>query len=134
MSKIDPTVKKETLYIGSVTLILSIFMQGVFLVLRSWDYTVLLGNILGGGIAVLNFLLMGISVQKAVTENEKDAAGTMKLSQSLRMLMLFAVAALGALMSVFNTAATLIPLFFPRTAIFIRSFLMKKGKEEKADE
>ena len=130
MNKIDPTVKKETLFIGAVTLILSVFMQGVFLVLRYWSYTVLLGNLLGGLAAVLNFFLMGISVQKAVMKDEKDAASTMKLSQSLRMVMLFAATALGVLLPVFNTAAAVIPLFFPRIAIFIRTFLIKKGKEK----
>ena len=135
MNKTDPTVKRETAFIGSITLILSLFMQGVFLVLRQWDVTVLFGNLLGGAVAVLNFFLMGISVQKAVAKEEKDAANTMKLSQGLRMLMLFAAAALGALLPVFNTAAVLIPLFFPRIAVFIRTFLIKKEKREgKADE
>ena len=71
MKKIDPTVLKETKYIALWVLIFSALMQAVFLVLRAWDYTVLLGNLLGGGVAVLNFLLMGITVQNALQKEEK---------------------------------------------------------------
>ena len=55
MKKIDATVLKETKYILFWALILSALMQAVFLIIRQWDYTVLLGNLLSGGSAVLNF-------------------------------------------------------------------------------
>ena len=35
--KIDPTVKKETLFVGAVTLVLSMLMQSVFLIIGRWD-------------------------------------------------------------------------------------------------
>ena len=50
----------------------------------------------------------------------------MRASQSIRMVILFAVAALGAMLDVFNTAAVLIPLFFPRIAIAFQPLLEKK--------
>ncbi len=68
---IDPTVKKESLYIASVTGILSLLLQAGFLIARHWDYTVLLGNLLGGVTAAGNFFLMGITVQK-VTETSDE--------------------------------------------------------------
>ena len=75
MKKIDPTVVKETVYITAFTIIFSMLMQAVFLIVQKWDYTVLLGNLLGIIAVVLNFLLMGITVQNAVLKEEKDADG-----------------------------------------------------------
>ena len=124
--KIDKTVKRETLYIAAVTGILSVLMQAVFLVAGWWDYTVLTGNLLGGGVAVLNFFLMGLSVQTAVTKEEKDAATFMKGSQALRNAMVLVAGVLGAALAVFNIWATLIPLFFPTIGVRVRPLI---GKE-----
>ena len=102
-------------------------MEAVFLIIGKWSLPVLLGNLLGGCMAVLNFFLLGLTVQKAVTKEEKEAKDAMKVSQSLRMLMLFATAALGALLPVFNIFATLIPLLFPRIAIALRPVFDRKS-------
>ena len=125
LKKIDPTVKKETIYIASVTGILSLLLQAGFLIARHWDYTVLLGNLLGGVTAVGNFFLMGITVQKAVQKEKKPASDLMKFSQTTRMLMQLVVAVLGFALPCFNGYATILPLFFPRIAIMIRPFLDK---------
>ena len=73
MKKIDATVKKETLFIAAFTLIFSAVMELVFLLLDYWSYKVVLGNLLGFTAAVLNFFLMGYTVQKAVLLEEKEA-------------------------------------------------------------
>ena len=118
--KIDRTVRRETGYIAVCTGLLSLVMEAVFLIIRKWTAGVLLGNLLGGCAAVLNFFLMGITVQKALDRSEEDAAKTVKISQSLRMVMLFAVAALGVALPVFNPVSSLLPLLFPRIAIALR--------------
>lgn len=117
MKKIDETVLKETKFIALSVLILSALMQAVFLIMGEWRLPVLWGNLLGGGFAVLNFLLMGLTVQKAVGLDEKEAKNTVKVSQAYRTLLMFGVAALGVTLSCFNDWATIIPLFFPRIAI-----------------
>ena len=127
MKKIDPTVVKETAYITVFTIIFSMLMQAVFLIVQKWDYTVLLGNILGIVAVVLNFLLMGITVQNAVLKEEKDAKNLMKLSQTGRLFMMFVFALVGYLVPVFNAIAVVIPFLFPRIAIMLRPFFMKKG-------
>ena len=132
MKKIDATVLKETRYILLWVLLLSALMEAVFLIVGSctsffsWDYTVLLGNLLGGAAGVLNFLLMGITVQRALTKDEKEAKTAMKLSILYRFLLLVAVALVGALVPCFNIFAVLIPLFFPRIAIAFRPLFDKK--------
>lgn len=119
-SKINEVVLKETKYIGTVVLILSILTQGIFLIIGKWDYTVIFGNILSGAAAVLNFLLMGITIQGATEGDEKQGRNKMKTSQILRTFMLFAVAAFGCALPCFNTVTVLVPLFFPRIAIAFR--------------
>ena len=137
MRKVDPTVIKETLYIAVGTLILSVIMQAVFVIIRQWDYTVLLGNLMSWAAGVLNFFLMGLTVQKSVGQEPKQAATTMRLSQMGRLLFMFVIAMLGALLPCFNIWATLIPILFPRIIIFIRGLLIKKegarsgGNDEK---
>jgi cobalamin synthase len=125
-NKIDSVVIKETAYIGVWALILSAAMQAVFLLLGKWEYTVLLGNILGAGAAVLNFFLMGITVQIAVVKEEKEARQTVKTSQSLRMLLLILILVLALVFPCFNPIAAVIPLLFPRIAIIFRQLFDKK--------
>lgn len=130
MQKTDTTVKRETVYIGIAVAVLSALLQAVFLIIGKWDYTVLTGNLLSGFFAVLNFFLMGRTVQSAVLKEEKEAKTAIKASQSLRLVMLFAVAAVGVLLPCFHTLAVLIPLLFPRIAIALHPLFHKQIDKE----
>lgn len=125
--KIDKTVIKETKYIASFVVIFSVLMQAIFLIISKWNYTVLLGNLWGAAVAVGNFFLMGIFVQKAVAQDEKDARQTVKASQSLRMVCIFLLIVIGILIfkQTPSRVAMLIPLVFPRISIAIRPFIDK---------
>ena len=125
MPKLDPTVRQETVYIASLVLIFSVLMQAVFLLIGKWDYTVLLGNVLSAVAAVGNFLLLGLTVQRAVAKEEKDARQLMKLSQTYRLLGLLVVAVIGFALPVFHPLAVVIPLLFPRIAIAMRPLFKK---------
>lgn len=120
------TVKRETLYISAWELVLSAIMQAVFLLLGRWDITVLLGNLLGGSAAVLNFFLMGLTVEKSLDKEEKEARKFMQLSQTARSFMLFLAAIFGAVLDCFNIISSLLPLLFPRFAVQLRMFTVKK--------
>ena len=109
--------------------LLSGVMQAVFLIIGKWNYTVLLGNLLSSTVSVINFLLMGLTVQKAVGKEEKEAKQVMKASQSLRLILIFLVALIGVLAPYFSTGATLIPLFFPRIAVSFRPLFFEKGEK-----
>ena len=126
MKKVDSTIIKETVYILAFTLIFSVLMQAVFLIIGKWNYTILLGNLLGGLAAVGNFFLMGLSVQSALGKDEKDAKSPMKVSQMLRTLLLFIVAVVGHVAPCFNLLAVVIPYIFPRIAIALRPLFEKK--------
>ncbi len=135
IKKIDKAVIKETLYIGAWILILSAIMQAVFLIIGKWDYTVLLGNLLSGVMGIINFFLLGLTVQRAVNSGDvKYAKNLMRMSQGLRLLMMLGVAILGAtLPKVFNLWATLIPILFPRIAMVFRQLLLRKEEKEVSD-
>lgn len=125
--KVTEAVKRESIYVAIWVGVLSLLMEAVFLICGWWETGVLLGNILGGAAAVLNFFLMGLSVQKAVEKDEKEGAKIMKLSLTGRNFMLLAVALCGAIIPVFNMWAVLIPLLFPRIGINFRGLLERRG-------
>ena len=133
MNKIDKTVKKETLFVIEVSLILSVLMQAVFLIIQKWDYTVLTGNLLGFFGACGNFFLMCLSIQSLVNKDEKDAKKRMQLSQAGRMLLLFGIVVLGVVLDCFNTIALVIPILFPRIAVAIRQTMINKTKDNETE-
>lgn len=126
--KINKTVIKETKYITFFVIILSVLMQSVFLIISKWNYTVLLGNIYGGVIAVLNFLIMGIYIQKAVNQDEKEAKQTVKFSQSLRFAAIVLFVCIGVVIPFFNWITVVLPLVFPSVAIYLRPLIDKNVK------
>lgn len=130
MKGIDPVVKKETKYIAAWVLVLSALLQAVFLIIGRWDASVLLGNVLSGVAVVANFFAMAMTVSRAVDKDKKDAAQMMKLSSTARLLVLFIVVIVGALLDCFNLWTVLIPLLFPRIAIAFRSLWDKKQAKE----
>lgn len=126
LDKIDPTIKRDTRYIAMVVVLLTVLMEAVFLIIGKWDMTVLFGGLLGAAVAMLNFFLMAMTVQNSLAKDEKDARGAMKVSHSMRMLMLVVVCAIAALLpQVFNLAAVVIPLLFPSIGARLHGVLMK---------
>ncbi len=127
MKKVDPAIIKETKYLAVWVGVLSVLMHAVFLILRRWDYTVLLGNLLGGIAALGNFFLMGLSVQKALGKDEKGAKSAMKVSQAYRTLLVLVLVILGVVLPWFDTVAVILPIFFPRIGIAFRPLFDKRG-------
>ena len=130
---IQPAVKKETKNVALYTLSGVVLMWIVFFILHMiipekvvFDYTVILGGLGGGFIAVLNFFLLGLTVQKvASTEDEEIARKFMKSSYSRRMLLqgVWVMAAIAA--PVFQFVAGMIPLLFPGAGIKIVGIIKK---------
>ena len=126
MLKSDPTVKKEVRYIAVTTLLFGVLQQAVFLILGKWDLAVLFGGIYGWAAALGNFFLMCLSVQKAVSQEEKDAKNTLRISQSARFLALFLMAMAAYFIPFVNTVSAVIPYLFPRFAIALIPILRKQ--------
>ena len=126
MVKTDSAVYRETKYIAVFCAVLSVLMQAVFVAIKRWDYTVLLGNLLSLFAAVANFYLMGVSLEKALSSEKREAEKIMRASQSFRNIGIFIAVAIGVVLPYFNTVATILPVFFPRVAVAFRPLFKEK--------
>lgn len=135
---VDKVVKQETLNIAKGLLICSIITMLVYLVIGQFSLAVLLGSLYGCAITLLNFFLMGITVQNvAHTADEKMAKKKMQFSYSMRQLGLLLLVGLGMYISVeyhiFHWLPILIALIYPRLIIGVMSIINKKGQVKRGD-
>ena len=129
--KLQPAVKTETGRIAIATGVGILVMYAVFfclhMVVPNWapfDIKVILGGIGGFIVAVVNFLWMGITVQKVASmDDEKEARAAMGVSYRNRVLLLLLWGILGFVVPVFNVAAVLITLFIPTLFIKLRGII-----------
>ena len=124
--KMDPVIRRDISYMAMVVVILTVLMEAVFLIIGQWNITVLWGGLLGAATAMLNFILMALAIQKSLSKEEKEAKGAMKVSHSMRMLMMVVICAIAALLpGTFNVVAVLVPLLFPSVGARLHSLLIK---------
>lgn len=131
---VQPAVKKETKRVVGMTGIGLILMWILFAVLHfampdkvPLDYTVFLGGIGGGAVAVLNFFLMGLAVQKAASASDEGTARMkLKASYSQRFLMQILWVILAIVAPCFHFVAGIAPLLFPGTGIKIMGIFHNK--------
>lgn len=131
---VQPAVKKETKRVVGMTGIGLILMWILFAVLHfampdkvPLDYTVFLGGIGGGAVAVLNFFLMGLAVQKAASASDEGTARMkLKASYSQRFLMQILWVILAIVAPCFHFVAGIAPLLFPGTGIKLMGIFHNK--------
>ena len=134
LDNVQPAVKKETKRIIKITIVGLILMGILFAVLHfampdkvPLDYTVFLGGIGGGAVAVLNFFLMGLAVQKAASASDEGTARMkLKASYSQRFLMQILWVILAIVAPCFHFVAGIAPLLFPGTGIKIMGIFHNK--------
>lgn len=129
MKKNEP-IYQEMRSLSPYFLIISGVYLCVTLVLcfaMNFDYTLPVGAVYGTAVAALNFLLLGKTAQKALRKRSEKAANTyMSTMYAVRYLGLFAMLTLGALAPFISLITAIIPLFFPKLAIMIRTFIRKE--------
>ncbi len=106
-------------------------MLAVFALLGHFNNRVLLGGVVGGIIALLNFFFMALFAAIAADRAEQDdVAGGQKLVQlsyPVRMLVLAAILFACAKSGLFNLLALVLPFVFVRPTIMIAGFFGKRG-------
>ena len=125
LENVQPAVKKETKRVVMITGAGLILMWILFAILHftmpdkvPFDYTVILGGIGGGVIAVLNFFLMGLAVQKAASAiDEGTARMKLKASYSQRFMMMILWVIVAIVAPCFQFVAGIAPLLFPGTGL-----------------
>ena len=134
LNNVQPAVKNETKRVVKITAVGLILMWILFAVLHftmpdkvPLDYTVFLGGIGGGAVAVLNFFLMGLAVQKAASASDEGTARMkLKASYSQRFLMQILWVILAIVAPCFHFVAGIAPLLFPGTGIKIMGIFHNK--------
>ena len=134
LDNVQPAVKKETKRVVKITAVGLILMWILFAVLHftmpdkvPLDYTVFLGGIGGGAVAVLNCFLMGLAVQKAASASDEGTARMkLKASYSQRFLMQILWVILAIVAPCFHFVAGIAPLLFPGTGIKIMGIFHNK--------
>nr|WP_295266330.1 hypothetical protein [uncultured Blautia sp.] len=125
LENVQPAVKKETKRVVMITGAGVILMWILFAILHftmpdkvPFDYTVFLGGIGGGVIAVLNFFLMGLAVQKAASATDEGSARMkLKASYSQRFMMMILWVIIAIVAPCFQFVAGIAPLLFPGTGL-----------------
>lgn len=125
-------VKKEAGYIAAGTVLLSALVQIVWAICLEYDRSVFIGGLWGGAVAIINFVLMGIAVQKMANETDQmSAKRRMQASYQFRMMLIILTTVLAVIIPGVNWVMAAISLFFPRLTILVmplfRPDLRKKG-------
>lgn len=130
---LQPAVKKETTRILIGTGVLTALMAVVFYVLHRltpesvpFDYKVILSALIGWLVAVANFFLMAVAVQRVTGVDSEDRARQMfTMSFRYRMMLQLVWAILALTVPVLNGAAGIIPLLFP--SLIIKAMGIRSG-------
>ena len=130
--KPDRTVIRQTARVAAGVFALVAVMLAVYAVLGRLNARVALGGIYTGALTVLNFFIMGLTVQGVTNRaaekerNEQELAdltiemkNRMKLSYNVRMIALFALLVVGLSVFKFDPLATILPVVFPTVVIRI---------------
>jgi len=128
--KPDSAVRRETARVAAGVFALVVVMLIVYVIVGKFSVPVLLGGIYTGLLTVINFFIMGLTVQGVTnraaererTEQELadltiEMKNRMKLSYNVRMIALFALLVLGIAVFKFDPLATILPVVFPTIVI-----------------
>lgn len=131
---VQPAVKKETGRVFFMTALGVVIMWIAFFVLHIFfpddiyfGYKVFTAGVAGLCVAVLNFFVMGLTVQKVASEeDEKKARNLMKMSYSRRMLLQIAWIVIALTVPCFYWVAGILPLLFPSLGIKAKGVVDQK--------
>ena len=133
--KLQPESKKELTRIACGTAICTAVMWVIFAALHlvgwvKFDYTVVLGSLIGAAVAIGNFAGICLVCQKVIDEqDEKRRKATLQASYNVRMLLqaVWIIVAIGA--PVFQPFAGVLPLLFPRFIEFLHFDIQSTGQK-----
>lgn len=123
--KLQPASQKELARIGVGTLLCTAAMLVVFALLGfaglvKFDYTVWLGALGGAVVAILNFAILCLTVQKvAAMADDPNQRARVQLSYNGRLMFQAAWCVIAYLAPCFQVFAAVLPLLFPRIVIYI---------------
>lgn len=129
--KLQPASKKEIKRISVGSAICLVIMVAVFFALSclgigTFRYTVILGGLAGTLVAIGNFTLLCLTIQRAADiEDKKQRKARIQVSYNARLFLQAAWIVVAFLLSCFHVIAAAVPLLFPTVVIYV---LQCKGK------
>ena len=129
--KLQPASKKEIKRIAIGTGICDLILLAVLFVLSlegllTFNYTVFLGALIGSCVAILNFTIMCLTIQKATgIDDQKQMKSFIQGSYNGRLMLQAGWVIVAILVPHFQVVASAAPLLFPNLTIF---YLQSKGK------
>ena len=126
--KPQETVLRETRRIAVGVFSMLAIMLVVYAAMGRFSLAVVLGGLIGSLYAVLNFLLLGMTVQKVAEMregNEELARMQMKSSYNMRMVIMILLIVVAFALPFVDGLACMIPMLFPRLTILVLQFTGK---------
>ncbi len=119
MYSLDPETMSQLKKVVVLDLVFTVIENLGFLLFGRWDISVLAGSALGFAVCVVYFVMLCMSVPRALESGDIDMAKRYVSRTRLSRLLVIGVGVFVAIkVSYFNTFAALIPiLFFNRLAI-----------------
>ena len=122
-------ILQETLYIAIGEVICSAVMILIYVLLGAFDLSVLWGALVGTALGAANFFLMGVgaaaAADKAAAQNVSGGQRTIRLSYTLRLLLLFIILFACAKSGLCNALAMVLPIALVRPVLTVIEFLRK---------
>ena len=144
----------DTVYLALGEVIVAALVSLAFLLFGKFGYTVVTGALLGGTVTVVNFLILSVAVNRAVTryitergEREMDeeeaekyakehgmvVQNAMTKSYLLRMGLMIGALVLGMVSGYFSPLATVIPLLMYRPILYVTELIKIKIQARRGD-
>jgi len=131
----ESQTKKGSVYKDAAQVSIIIFALGfiellLFFMFAEFKIEYIYGCLYGCLFASLNFFYLAYSVKKSVEKSEKAAKAYMSGTYSSRIFLTAVMIFVAAKLEVINIWAAVIPLIFPRVAIFVLSVIRKRGVKD----
>ena len=125
-------MKNNSVYKDAKDVSVIIFILGLvecicLCLIMSFRIDILIGALYGCSFASLNFFYLAYSIKKSLTKSEDKAKAYMSGTYSTRIFLTAVMIFIASKVRIINIWGAIIPLVFPRIAIFILSFKQKKG-------
>ena len=127
-------ILRETAMLALGELVCIAAMIGIFALLGNFNYTVVLGGLIGGILAIGNFFFMAIAsnsaADKAADQNVKEGKAMVKGSYFGRLFVIGVLLFIFAKSGHCNVLAMACPLFFVFPIISVIEFFRKSGEHK----
>lgn len=125
---------RKTVLLLAIEIVCAAAICGVFALLGRFGGSVLFGTIVGAIVAVANFFFMALAANHAAdqaqAQNVKGGKSTIKMSYTLRLVVIFVVLFAFAKSGLCNVIAMIIPLALIRPIIMVTEFFRKEDKKQ----